>query len=165
MKQKCAKDLRAFAPAAIPSHPDTLSTGRSTRKTSQDFGLDGRAGRNGLSSRYSETRFPPLDPPWLENISTVAMQPKFADAKEFSSRLRELRRPLYRSVALGKHTTGRLKQNSPLPFLLANAHVASCGWLGIHEADLQAVGLGTALTACHASKWLSNKLTYGCLIG
>jgi hypothetical protein len=27
MKQKCAKDLRAFAPAAIPSHPDTLSTG------------------------------------------------------------------------------------------------------------------------------------------
>jgi hypothetical protein len=27
MKQKVAKDLRAFAPAAIPSHPDTLSTG------------------------------------------------------------------------------------------------------------------------------------------
>ena len=113
----------------------------------------GRAGEEKrLSSRYSETRFPPLDPPWLENISTVAMQPKFADAKEFSSRLRELRRPLYRSVALGKHTTGRLKQNSPLPFLLANAHVASCGWLGIHEADLQAFGFGTALPACHASK-------------
>jgi hypothetical protein len=33
-------------------------------------------------------------------------------------------------------------KNSPLPFLLANAHVASCGWLGIHEADLKAVGLG-----------------------
>jgi hypothetical protein len=46
--EKCAKDLRAFAPAAIPSHPDTLSTGRSTRKTSQDFGLEGRARRNGF---------------------------------------------------------------------------------------------------------------------
>jgi hypothetical protein len=43
-------------------------------------------------------------------------------------------------------------KNSPLPFLLANAHVASCGWLGIHEADYEAFGFGTALTACHASK-------------
>ena len=33
-------------------------------------------------------------------------------------------------------------KNSPLPFLLANAHVASCGWLGIHEAHLQAFGFG-----------------------
>jgi len=31
-------------------------------------------------------------------------------------------------------------KNSPLPFLLANAHVASCGWLGIHEADYEAFG-------------------------
>ena len=31
-------------------------------------------------------------------------------------------------------------KNSPLPFLLANAHVAGCGWLGIHEADLEAFG-------------------------
>jgi len=29
-----------------------------------------------------------------------------------------------------------------ITFLLANAHVASCGWLGIHEAALQASGLG-----------------------
>jgi len=35
-------------------------------------------------------------------------------------------------------------KNSPLPFLLANAHVASCGWLGIHEAHLQAFGLRAA---------------------
>jgi len=29
-----------------------------------------------------------------------------------------------------------------ITFLLANAHVASCGWLGIHEAHLQAFGFG-----------------------
>jgi len=67
-----------------------------------------------------------------------------SQARTYAFRLRELRRPLYRSVALGKHTTGRLKQNSPLPFLLANAHVAGCGWLGIHEAHLQAFGFGMA---------------------
>jgi hypothetical protein len=114
MKQKRAKDLRAFAPAAIPSHPNTLSTGRSTRKTSQDFGLEGRARRNGLSSRYSETRFPPLDPPRLKNISTVAMQPEFADAKEFSSRLRELPPRLYRSVWLVNVVSPRLPSISTL---------------------------------------------------
>jgi len=67
--------------------------------------------------------------------------------------LRELRRRLYRSVPLGKDTT-KSAQTAALAvsFLLANAHVASCGWLGIHEADLQAFGFGTALTACHASK-------------
>jgi hypothetical protein len=27
-----------------------------------------------------------------------------------------------------------------ITFLLANAHVASCGWLGIHEADHEAFG-------------------------
>jgi len=43
-------------------------------------------------------------------------------------------------------------KNSPLPFLLANAHVAGCGWLGIHEADYEAFDFGTALTAFHASK-------------
>jgi len=41
-------------------------------------------------------------------------------------------------------------KNSPLPFLLANAHVAGCGWLGIHEANYEAFGFGTALTVCHA---------------
>jgi len=35
---------------------------------------------------------------------------------------------------------GSAQKISPLPFLLANAHVASCGWLGIHEAHLQAFG-------------------------
>jgi hypothetical protein len=35
-----------------------------------------------------------------------------------------------------------LKQKLAVSFLLANAHVASCGWLGIHEAHLQAFGFG-----------------------
>jgi len=48
----------------------------------------------------------------------------------------ENRRRLYRSAVLGKDATGRLKQkNSPLPFLLANAHVASLRPLGIHKAE------------------------------
>ncbi|HMD55392.1 MAG TPA: hypothetical protein VKJ65_12660, partial [Phycisphaerae bacterium] len=34
----------------------------------------------------------------------------------------------------------RLKQKLAVSFLLASAHVASCGWLGIHEAHLQAFG-------------------------
>ena len=95
-----------------PRHP--FDGTASTRKTSQDFGLDGRAGRNGLSSRCSETRFPPLDPPWLKNISTVAMQPEFADAKEFSFRLRELPPRLYRSVWLVNVVSPRLPSISTL---------------------------------------------------
>jgi hypothetical protein len=61
----------------------------------------------------------------------------------FTFRLRELRRRWYRSVPLGKDTT-KLAQTTALAvsFLLANAHVASCGWLGIHEAHLQAFGFG-----------------------
>ncbi len=35
--------------------------------------------------------------------------------------------PLYRFVPLVKDATGRLKQNSPLPFLLDNAHFAMSG--------------------------------------
>jgi hypothetical protein len=35
---------------------------------------------------------------------------------------------------------GSAQKISPLPFLLANAHVAGCGWLGIHEADYEAFG-------------------------
>jgi hypothetical protein len=34
-----------------------------------------------------------------------------------------------------------------ITFLLANAHVASCGWLGIHEAHLQAFGFGVDMIA------------------
>jgi len=35
--------------------------------------------------------------------------------------------PLYRFVPLVQDATGRLKQNSPLPFLLDNAHFAMSG--------------------------------------
>jgi hypothetical protein len=41
---------------------------------------------------------------------------------------------------LARTLRNRLKQKLAGSFLLANAHVASCGWLGIHEAHLQAFG-------------------------
>ena len=42
-------------------------------------------------------------------------------------------------------------KNSPLPFLLAHAHVAGCGWLGIHEPDNEAFGFVRARLL-----WFSN---------
>jgi hypothetical protein len=51
---------------------------------------------------------------------------------------------------------GSAQKISPLPFLLANAHVASCGWLGIHEAHLQAFGFGVGVISKlpeHESGW------------
>jgi hypothetical protein len=48
---------------------------------------------------------------------------------------------------------GSAQKISPLPFLLANAHVASCGWLGIHEAHLQAFGFGVyMITVCSGNR-------------
>ena len=61
----------------------------------------------------------------------------------FTLRLRELRCRAYRSVPLGKDTTKPAQTKAlAVSFLLANAHVASCGWLGIHEVALQASGFG-----------------------
>jgi hypothetical protein len=74
---------------------------------------------------------------------------KAVGQRYFAFRLRELRRRLYRSVPLGKDTTKPAQtQHSPFSFLVANAHVAGCGWLGIHEADLQAFGFGTERPCC-----------------
>jgi len=47
MKHKRQR-LASFCSCRYPSHPDTLSTGRSTRKTSQDFGLGRRRGETGF---------------------------------------------------------------------------------------------------------------------
>jgi len=49
-------------------------------------------------------------------------------------------------LRLARTLRNRLKQKLVVSFLLANARVAGCGWLGIHEADLQASGFGIALT-------------------
>ena len=112
---KVRQRLASFCSCRHPVSPRHPFDGTaSTRKTSQDFGLKRRARRNGLSSRYSETRFPSLDPPWLENISTVAIQPEFADAKELSFRLRELPPRLYRSVWLVNVVSPRLPSISTL---------------------------------------------------
>jgi len=46
---------------------------------------------------------------------------------------------------LARTLRNRLKQKLAVSFLLANAHVASCGWLGIHEAHLQAFGFGAGI--------------------
>jgi hypothetical protein len=54
-------------------------------------------------------------------------------------------------------------KNSPLSFLLANAHVASCGWLGIHEADYEAFGFGVGVIPKlpeHESDWLMAKIHF-----
>ena len=58
---------------------------------------------------------------------------------------------------------GSAQKISPLPFLLANAHVASCGWLGIHEAHLQAFGFGVGVISKlpeHESGWPMAKFTF-----
>ena len=60
MRQKLASFRSCRAPGLTPT---PFRRGRSTRKTSQDFGFDGRARRNGLSSKFSETRFPSLARP------------------------------------------------------------------------------------------------------
>ncbi len=55
-------------------------------------------------------------------------------------RLREWRRPIILLRCAWSGCYGSAPKISPLPFLLANAHVASCGWLGIHEAHHEAFG-------------------------
>jgi hypothetical protein len=50
-----------------------------------------------------------------------------------------------------------------ITFLLANAHVASCGWLGIHEAHLQAFGFGVGVIPKlpeHESGWPMAKIHF-----
>ena len=90
--------LASFCSCRYPVSPRPLSTGPLHSQNIARLWLDGRARRNRLSSRCSGNPFPPLDPPWLENVSTVAIPPEFADAKELSFRLRELPPRLYRSV-------------------------------------------------------------------
>jgi len=46
---------------------------------------------------------------------------------------------------LARTLRNRLEQKLAGSFLLANAHVACCGWLGIHEAYLQAFGFGLGI--------------------
>lgn len=65
--RKCAKDLRAFARAALPAHLDALSSGALHSQNIARLWLHGRARRNGLSSRYSETLSPPLARPHESN--------------------------------------------------------------------------------------------------
>jgi hypothetical protein len=77
---------------------------------------------------------------------------------EFAFRLREFRRDYTAPLRLAR--TLRNGSSPPFRSSLANAHLASCGWLGIHEVYLKPL----AFQQTGAHKRLSNKLTYGCLI-
>jgi hypothetical protein len=87
MKQTCAKDLRAFAPAAIRLSPDALSPGHSTRKTSQDFGGTGERGETGFPPSIQKTRFPSLtalaEKYFLTMTDTSGVNPLSSDMLNF----------------------------------------------------------------------------------
>ena len=64
--------------------PTPFRRDASTPKTSQDFGLGGRARKTGLSSRYSEARFPSLVPPFRKVPPTYDLHGCLQEAQKIS---------------------------------------------------------------------------------
>jgi hypothetical protein len=93
--------LASFCSCRYPSHPAALSPGRSTRKTSQDFGLGCGRGETGFFQVFRNP-FPLADPPSQIN-SMIGVDPDIfnpiekddsAHAQRRENFLRQLTLPL-----------------------------------------------------------------------